>query len=232
MKSDSATGRTTQRSEQAAETRRRLLDAAVDAFSERDFDDVSAADIARSVGVAYGLVYHYFGSKRGVYIEAVRVAADQMSANFTARPDMPPGRQVREALKNHFEYLRAHRGFALRLVLAGSGVDPEAWEVFEARRRHSVEWLLQLLDINPDGEAMRMMGRAFAGAVDATAVHWLESEQPFDVDAVVESLTCIALAAIRAAADLDPSIDCDAAEAILSPDSTSARAAGKSKPAR
>ncbi|WP_082569873.1 TetR/AcrR family transcriptional regulator [Mycobacterium sp. Root135] len=222
MKAQSATGRTTQRSEQAAETRRRLLDAAVEAFSERDFDDVAAADIARSVGVAYGLVYHYFGSKRGVYVEALRAAADQMSANFTARPGVPPGRQVRDALKSHFEYLSAHRGFALRLVLAGSSVDPEAWEVFEARRRHSVQWLLQLLDINPDGEAMRMMGRAMAGAFDATAVHWLESEQPFDVDSVVDSLTHIALAAIRAASELDPTIDCDAAESILWSNETSA----------
>lgn len=221
MKAKSATGRTTQRSEQAAETRRRLLDAAVEAFSERDFDDVSAADIARSVGVAYGLVYHYFGSKRGVYLEAMRVAADQMSANFTARPGVPPGRQVREALKKHLKYLKAHRGFALRLVLAGSGVDPEAWEVFETRRRHSVEWLLQLLDIDASGEAMRMMGRAFVGAVDATAVHWLESEKPFGVNAVVESLTYIALAAIRAASELDPTIDYAAAEAILMSDGTS-----------
>jgi AcrR family transcriptional regulator len=211
----------TARAEQAAETRRRLLEAAVELFSERNFDDVAAADIARSVGVAHGLLFHYFGSKRGIYLEAMRVAADQMSSNFTPRPGVPPGRQVREALKKHFEYLAAHRGFALRLVLAGRGVDPEAWEVFEARRRHAVEWLLQLLDIDPAGDAMRMMGRAFAGAVDSTAVHWLESGQPFDVDAVVDSLAHIALAAIRAAAQLDPTLDCDAVEAILLSDRTS-----------
>ncbi|OJZ64107.1 hypothetical protein BRW65_29200 [Mycobacterium paraffinicum] len=185
-------------------------------FSEKSFDDVAVADIARSAGVAHGLLFHYFGNKRGIYLESMRVGADQMSANFKLRPGVPPGRQIREALKKHFEYLAAHRGLALRLVLAGRGVDPEAWEVFESRRRDSVAAILEILGIDPTGDAMRMLGRAFAGAIDATAVHWLESGQPFDVDAVVESLMHIAVAAVHAAARLDPNVEgAEGVDAIL-----------------
>jgi AcrR family transcriptional regulator len=216
VSAETDTGRVTARSEQAAETRQRLLEAAIELFSEQNFDDVAVADIARSAGVAHGLLFHYFGNKRGIYLESMRAGADQMSANFELRPGVPPGRQIRDALKKHFEYLAAHRGFALRLVLAGRGVDPEAWEVFESRRRNAVAWLLELLEIEPTGDAMRMMGRAFAGAIDATAAHWLESGQPFNVDAVVESLIHIAVAAVRAAARLDPNVEgTEDIEAIL-----------------
>lgn len=184
-------------------------------FSEQNFDDVVVADIARSIGVAHGLLFHYFGNKRGIYIECMREAADQMVANFMSRPGPAPGRQIREALKAHFKYLAEHRGFALRLVLAGRGIDAEAWEVFESRRLYAVAWLLELLDIDPTGDAARMMGRAFAGAIDASAVHWLEHGQIFDADAVVESLIPIGMAAIHAASRLDPTIDPHVVEAIL-----------------
>lgn len=203
------------RAEQAVETRRRLLEAAMELFSEQNFEDVVVADIARSVGVAHGLLFHYFGNKRGIYVECMREAAEQMDANFALLPGAAPGRQIREALKGHFIYLAAHRGFALRLVLAGRGFDTEAWEVFESRRLDAIAWLLGLLDIDPTGDAMRMMGRAFAGAIDATAAHWLEHSEILDVDAVVESLIPIVIAAIRAASRLDATIDPDAAEAIL-----------------
>jgi AcrR family transcriptional regulator len=43
--------------------RRQILDAAVRVFAGRGFTQCRVADIAEEAGVAYGLVYHYFGSK-------------------------------------------------------------------------------------------------------------------------------------------------------------------------
>jgi TetR/AcrR family transcriptional regulator, fatty acid metabolism regulator protein len=50
--------------------RRQILGAAVRVFAERGYDTARVGDIAREAGVAYGLVYHYFGSKEAV-LEAV-----------------------------------------------------------------------------------------------------------------------------------------------------------------
>ncbi len=47
----------------AAEKRRIILDAAVRVFARQGFHTCRVADIADEAGVAYGLVYHYFGSK-------------------------------------------------------------------------------------------------------------------------------------------------------------------------
>ena len=43
--------------------RRQILDAAVRVFARQGFHTCRVSDIADEAGVAYGLVYHYFGSK-------------------------------------------------------------------------------------------------------------------------------------------------------------------------
>ncbi len=55
----------------AADAKRRLiLDAAVRVFALKGYDASRVSDVAKEAGVAYGLVYHYFGSKDAV-LEAV-----------------------------------------------------------------------------------------------------------------------------------------------------------------
>ena len=47
----------------AVDKRRMILDAAVRVFARQGFHTCRVSDIAEEAGVAYGLVYHYFGSK-------------------------------------------------------------------------------------------------------------------------------------------------------------------------
>src|SRR3954453_17782024 len=55
----------------AAEDKRRvILDAAVRVFAAQGYEASRVGDVAKEAGVAYGLVYHYFGSKEAV-LEAV-----------------------------------------------------------------------------------------------------------------------------------------------------------------
>ena len=54
----------------AEDKRRRILAAAVRVFAPRATRRRRVGDVAKEAGVAYGLVYHYFGSKDAV-LEAV-----------------------------------------------------------------------------------------------------------------------------------------------------------------
>jgi AcrR family transcriptional regulator len=51
------------RAQPGPDKRRVILDAAVRVFAGRGFHACRVSDIAEEAGVAYGLVYHYFGSK-------------------------------------------------------------------------------------------------------------------------------------------------------------------------
>jgi TetR/AcrR family transcriptional regulator, fatty acid metabolism regulator protein len=50
----------------AADKRRQILDAAIRVFATRGFHACRVSDGADEAGVAYGLVYHYFGSKEEI----------------------------------------------------------------------------------------------------------------------------------------------------------------------
>src|SRR5581483_7319796 len=52
--------------------REQILDCAVRLFGERPYAAVSTSEIAREAGVARGLLNHYFGTKRDLYLEVVR----------------------------------------------------------------------------------------------------------------------------------------------------------------
>jgi AcrR family transcriptional regulator len=206
----------TQRQEQAELTRRKLLEAAVEHFSARHFDDVATTDITETAGVAQGLLFHYFRNKRGIYLEALRDAADRLSAANTPPPrDDSPGRQYREMLRSHLEYLGQHDDLALRLVLGGSGGDPEAWEIFDQSRWHTIEWTCQVLELDLSRPALRLMLRSCAGALDEATIYWLKNDRPFDTDAMVEVVIELLITSLHGAARLDPAIDVSNAIAKL-----------------
>ena len=55
--------------------RDQILRVAARLFSKRPYSEVSISDIAGEAGIARGLLHHYFGSKRELYLEVVRIAA-------------------------------------------------------------------------------------------------------------------------------------------------------------
>ncbi|MEK6274920.1 MAG: TetR/AcrR family transcriptional regulator [Actinomycetota bacterium] len=80
------------------EKRRQILDAAVRAFARKGYHACRVGEIAEEAGVAYGLVYHYFGSKEEVLETIFRDTWTQMLARISevADSDEPAGEQVRK----------------------------------------------------------------------------------------------------------------------------------------
>ena len=203
--------RLTARAAQAEETRARIIAAAVELFSENSYDEVAVADIAKAAGVAHGLLFHYFHSKRGIYVEAMHTAAEELVQAFIFNSDLPPSQQFRDALASHLDYLATHRGLALRLVLGGRGADPKAWEAFEAGRWRAVEATVELMGLDSQRPAVQMAGRAIVSAIDEATVYWLQNGETFNRDSLVEWMVEMAYAGLRAAAKLDDALDVDAA---------------------
>jgi TetR/AcrR family fatty acid metabolism transcriptional regulator len=80
------------------EKRRQILEAAVRAFARKGYHACRVGEIAEEAGVAYGLVYHYFGSKEEVLQTIFRDTWTQMLARISeleAEGD-PAGEQVRK----------------------------------------------------------------------------------------------------------------------------------------
>lgn len=74
----------TRRQEAAAETRRRLLEAAGKLVAEHGFDSVSVDDIVKSTGVARGTFYIYFRNKADAVREYTRLPFYDLEAKILA----------------------------------------------------------------------------------------------------------------------------------------------------
>ena len=76
----------------AVDKRRLILDAAIRVFARQGFHACRVSDIADEAGVAYGLVYHYFGSKEEIlntlFTERWQVMLDAI-AEIDARQEVP-----------------------------------------------------------------------------------------------------------------------------------------------
>lgn len=55
-----------------AERRQQIIEAARVLYADRPFDDVSTAELAEAAGVARGLINHYFGDKRELFLAVMR----------------------------------------------------------------------------------------------------------------------------------------------------------------
>lgn len=88
------------RAEAAAETRARILDAAVEQLGSRPFDEVSLADVAGAAGVTVQTVLRRFGSKEGLAAAATEVGLEAVRRE---RFEAPVG-DVAGAVRNLMEH--------------------------------------------------------------------------------------------------------------------------------
>lgn len=74
------TGTAARRRLSVGERRDELINAALELLSSRAATEVSMDDVAASAGASRALIYHYFGSKQELYLEALHRAAGDLTA--------------------------------------------------------------------------------------------------------------------------------------------------------
>ena len=83
--------------ERAGERRLQLLAAALEVFGDRDYDDVSVDEVAEAAGVSHGLVFQYFGSKKGLYVACLEPLIVDFRERVEPDPELPPVERLRRA---------------------------------------------------------------------------------------------------------------------------------------
>ncbi|HEY1973687.1 MAG TPA: TetR/AcrR family transcriptional regulator [Pseudonocardia sp.] len=136
-------------------TRDRILNAAWDAFTSEGFDRASTKRIAAAAGVNSSLIFRYFGSKDGLYQEAVLEPLQRQLAAFVqtwdsyGRAPHPATRTATDFLGGLYDLFRSSPEVAQALMSVGSAGDHERAREFSARFEH----LLSRVDDVVDAEA-------------------------------------------------------------------------------
>ena len=161
------------------ERRRQILACARRLFSERNYASVSTSEIAREAGVARGLLHHYFGTKRELYLEVVR---SLMRMPTSPVPLQSPGRGIdvviAQSVERWLEMLEHNRGTWLAAIGArGLGRDPEVEAILDEARERAADRLIEALQTYEAAQAppeMRAVIRAYSGFAEAASIEWLQ----------------------------------------------------------
>ncbi len=157
------------------ERRRLLLELGLQLFSARPYDEISIEEIAREAGMAKGLLYHYFPSKRDFYVECLRAAAREFRVRTEPDPALPPREQLRASLAAYLHHVRAHLASYQAIVRGGIGSDPEVVEIMESNRRLVLHRVLRANEASEDDRLLCIAIRGWIGFVESATLHWAES---------------------------------------------------------
>jgi AcrR family transcriptional regulator len=154
--------------------RDQILRVAARLFSKRPYSDVSISDIAGEAGIARGLLHHYFGSKRELYLEVVRIAA---RAPLGSEPPEALGTaQAWTTLVDSFLGAVEHNPTQWLNSANGGGErdDDIAAILDEVREILADQTLVAIgLEDRSDDPAVRALVRAWGGFVQELTVEWV-----------------------------------------------------------
>jgi AcrR family transcriptional regulator len=117
------------------ERREQILGAGRVLFLSRRYDQVSMDDVASEAGVSKGLVFHYFTSKRDLYVALVQEAAVEFLEATNVPEGTEPIAMLATGLGRYLDYVEASSTGYLALLRSGLGVDPVLFDLAENVRR-------------------------------------------------------------------------------------------------
>ena len=159
------------------ERRDQILTCARRLFSAQHYGEVSLSRVAAEAGVARGLLHHYFGTKRDLYVAVVRSMVTPSEDPFSGER-LPEGDRelvLRHAVDLFLDAVRANRETWLATVgVQGFGRDAEIEAILEEAREATAARVIELGRPGARPSAvLRGAIRAYAGLAEAASIDWL-----------------------------------------------------------
>ncbi len=162
------------------ERRAQLIEVALTIFSGRAYDDVSIDDIALAAGISKGLLYHYYASKRELYVAALESAAQRLLEETSTDTSVPPALRVHLGLNAYLDFVERHRVAFVALMRGGIGSDHDVSRILEQTRRTFVERIVEdlprVVDVPmaPLSPLLLVALKGYIGFVEAASISWAE----------------------------------------------------------
>ncbi len=182
------------------ERRAQLLALGLAMFSERSYDEVSIDDLARAAGVSKGLLYHYFPTKRDLYVAALGHAAGRLLDETTLDRAAPPDERLRRGLETYLDFVAQHGKAYVALMRGGIGSDPEVAAIVEQTRSTFAARILEDVPHEIDKPLVRIALRGWIGFVEATSLDWVK-DRAVSRDALVALLSAVLFDAVGRASN-------------------------------
>ncbi len=157
-------------------------------FADTSYDALSMDDIAQRAGVAKGLFYYYFKSKRGYYLAIVEDSIAGLVARAGSAKDLPRTIRVHRTIDGYLRYAEQHRAAYHAIVTGGVGFDAEVLAIRDTVREELIATIAEgaygRRDI-PSLARLALVG--WLSGVEGVTLDWIGRTEP-DRDTVRELL--------------------------------------------
>ncbi|MEV7522996.1 TetR/AcrR family transcriptional regulator [Streptomyces sp. NPDC091371] len=143
-------------------------------FADTSYDALSMDDIAKHAGVAKGLIYYYFKSKRGYYLAIVEDSVAELVARAGGDTDLPNAERVRRTIDGYLHYAEHHHAAYRTIVTGGVGSDAEVLAIREAVRAELVATIAEGAyghRVLPPIARLALVG--WLSGVEGTTLEWI-----------------------------------------------------------
>jgi AcrR family transcriptional regulator len=155
--------------------REQILTCAVELFGARPYAAVSTTELASRAGVARGLINHYFGTKRDLYLAVVRRMVTIPQTAVDTLPDGTLEERVDASVTWFLDAVARHSRTWLAAIGAES-IDPEVQHILAEADERAADRVLDATGLSAAAshrEELRALVRSYGGLVKAAAREWL-----------------------------------------------------------
>jgi AcrR family transcriptional regulator len=182
--------------------RDKVLEAGRELFGSRGYDATSIADIGERAGIAKSVLYHYFGSKAGLYEAIIEAETRALVLRVRAAvPSEPDASRVRAGVDAYLEFL-AERPDAWRLLLRDPPADPRLLRIHQRLAKERSDALAETLARPGKREQAQPHVELVATAIRTFASWWYDHQDVARAQ-VVDAITDIAQAGATHLANTD-----------------------------
>jgi AcrR family transcriptional regulator len=161
------------------ERREQILATARTLFTRRPYGDVSTIEIAEAAGVTRGLLHHYFGTKRSLYLEVVKDLVDSPVLSVLDAITATPVDQIprwEDSVALWMDVVETNREAWLVAISAGeTGSDRAMHDILDEARERTASQVIAVLGLDERRTPeVRALVRAFGGFAEVVTREWLQ----------------------------------------------------------
>jgi AcrR family transcriptional regulator len=166
-------------------TRERILDAALDVFSQKGYHDSSVDDVVRESNTSKGAVYFHFANKQQLFVALVDKFANLLERRVSEAIEQETSSvaRIRAALEACLETFSKYRPLAKILLVQAVGLGA----IFEQKRMEVLERFARLIQTNLEqaiasGELppvdAEITAQAWLGSIYQLVIRWVYLGEP------------------------------------------------------
>ncbi|MGW1869326.1 TetR/AcrR family transcriptional regulator [Streptomyces mauvecolor] len=148
-------------------------------FADTSYDALSMDDIAKHAGVAKGLIYYYFKSKRGYYLAIVEDSVADLVSRAGSDTELPRAERVHRTIDGYLLYAQHHQAAYRTIVTGGVGFDTQVQAIRDAVREELIATIAEgAYGTREIPVLARLALLGWLGSVESVTLDWLAAVEP------------------------------------------------------